>query len=207
MVLSAMPSSSSLSRNLPMCMSCSTMPSEYSSWPEMPRSSSLTWVRKCMRVPLHQTRTRACRPWCCSLDEVDGGGEVSSSTVSMRFLVSGPVSSIFCPSAGPGVDHAARAELLAEGLAVGQHHVAGVVLVLRLLLGVEVVEVAEELVEAVVGRQVLVAVAEVVLAELAGGVALALSRPAMVGSSTCACPPRRRAGRPWTGRCGTRSGR
>ena len=46
-----------------------------------------------------------------------------------------------------------------------------VVGVLRLLLGVEVVEVAEELVEAVVGRQHLVAVAEVVLAELAGGVA------------------------------------
>ena len=42
---------------------------------------------------------------------------------------------------------------------------------LRLLLGVEVVEVAEELVEAVDGRQELVQVAEVVLAELAGGVA------------------------------------
>ncbi|MCY1179215.1 hypothetical protein D9M73_196010 [compost metagenome] len=36
------------------------------------------------------------------------------------------------------------------------------------------IEVAEELVEAVVGRQVLVAIAEVVLAELAGGVALLL---------------------------------
>ena len=42
---------------------------------------------------------------------------------------------------------------------------------LRLLLGVEVVEVAEELVEAVDRGQVLVAVAEVVLAELAGRVA------------------------------------
>ena len=46
-----------------------------------------------------------------------------------------------------------------------------VVRVLRLLLGVQVVEVAEELVEAVGGRQELVLVAEVVLAELAGGVA------------------------------------
>ena len=43
--------------------------------------------------------------------------------------------------------------------------------VLRLLLGVEVIEIAEELVEAVDRRQKLVAVAEVVLAELAGGVA------------------------------------
>ena len=42
---------------------------------------------------------------------------------------------------------------------------------LRLLLGVQVVQVAEELVEPVHRRQVLVAVAEVVLAELAGGVA------------------------------------
>ena len=43
--------------------------------------------------------------------------------------------------------------------------------VLRLVLGVEVIEVAEELVEAVHGRQELVAVAEMVLAELSGRVA------------------------------------
>ena len=45
---------------------------------------------------------------------------------------------------------------------------------LRLLLSVQVVEVAEELIEAVVGGQVLVAVTEVVLAELACRVALGL---------------------------------
>ena len=67
---------------------------------------------------------------------------------------------------GDAVEDAARAELLLE------RRVLRVVLVLRLLLGVEVVEVAEELVEAVHGGQELVAVAEVVLAELAGGVAL-----------------------------------
>ena len=49
--------------------------------------------------------------------------------------------------------------------------VAGIGPLLGLLLGVEVVEVAEELVEAVDRRQVLVPVAQVVLAELAGGVA------------------------------------
>ena len=64
--------------------------------------------------------------------------------------------------------HAARAVLLPE-LRILRVEVA-----LRLLLGVEVVEVAEELVEAVLGRQVLVAVAEMVLAELAGGIALRL---------------------------------
>ena len=68
------------------------------------------------------------------------------------------------------LQHAARAELGAE---LGVLRIVGV---LRLLLGVEVVEVAEELVEAVHGRQELVAVAEMVLAELAGGVALRLEQ-------------------------------
>ena len=103
----------------------------------------------------------------------------SSSTVSIRFLVSGPVFSIVCLPTLPNcridgrvvlvgrlaLQHAARAELLPE------IRVLRIVGVFRLFLGVEVVEVAEELVEAVHGRQVLVAVAEMVLAELAGGVA------------------------------------
>ena len=42
--------------------------------------------------------------------------------------------------------------------------------VLRIFFGVEVVEIAEEFVEAMDGRQIFIAVAEVVLAELAGGV-------------------------------------
>ena len=46
----------------------------------------------------------------------------------------------------------------------------------RVRHGVEVVQVAEELVEAVQRRQVLVQVAQVVLAELPGGVALRLER-------------------------------
>ena len=68
----------------------------------------------------------------------------------------------------PGVDHAAGAEVLAE---VREVLLGRVVVELGLLLGVEVVEVAEELVEAVHRGQELVAVAEVVLAELPGGVA------------------------------------
>ena len=65
-------------------------------------------------------------------------------------------------------EHAAGTEALAE---VREVRRVGVVRVLGLLLRVQVVEVAEELVEAVRRRQVLVAVAEVVLAELAGRVA------------------------------------
>jgi len=46
-----------------------------------------------------------------------------------------------------------------------------------------VVEVAEELVEAVHGREELVLVAQVVLAELSAGIASGLSSSAIVGSS------------------------
>ena len=66
---------------------------------------------------------------------------------------------------GHAVEHAARSELLLE------LRILGIVGQLRFFLGVQVIEVAEELVEAVHGRQVFVAVAEMVLAELAGGVA------------------------------------
>ena len=49
--------------------------------------------------------------------------------------------------------------------------VLGIVGVLRLVLGIQVIEIAEELVEAMNRRQKLVAVAEMVLAELPGHVA------------------------------------
>ena len=59
-----------------------------------------------------------------------------------------------------------------------ERRVLRIVRQLRLLLGVEVVEVAEELVEAVDRRQRLVAVADVVLAELPRGVAETLEQAA-----------------------------
>ena len=105
----------------------------------------------------------------------------------MRFLVSGPVSLIFClptlPQRGSTVgsslsvaqecDDAARTELFAE---LREVLVSGVVRHLRLFLGVEVIEVAEELIEAVIGGQHVIEIAEMVLAELAGGVALVLEQ-------------------------------
>ncbi len=80
----------------------------------------------------------------------------------------GVLDALAAVAVGPAVQHAAGTEPLAE---VRELLLRRVVRQLRLLLGVEVVEVAEELVEAVHRRQELVAVAEVVLAELAGGVA------------------------------------
>ena len=67
----------------------------------------------------------------------------------------------------PGVQHAARAKLLLVlGILLPR-----IVQLFRLFLGVEVVEIAEPFVEAVAGGQELVAIAQVVLAELRGGVA------------------------------------
>lgn len=72
------------------------------------------------------------------------------------------------------MEHATRPERLQESLAVGHHQVLRIILVFRFLFGVEVIEIAEELVEAVDRWQVFVEVAFVVLAELSGGVALPL---------------------------------
>jgi hypothetical protein len=63
----------------------------------------------------------------------------------------------------PAVDDTARAEALAEVREIVGRRVVGE---LRLLLGVQVVEVAQELVETVRSRQELVLVPEVVRAEL-----------------------------------------
>ena len=100
----------------------------------------------------------------------------------------------------PAVQDAARPE---SSCGIREVLLLRVVGQLRFLFGVEVVEVAEELVEAMHGRQVLVAVAEVVLAELAGGVALRLqelgdgrvfgaaARPATPGKPTLVRPVRK----------------
>ena len=69
------------------------------------------------------------------------------------------------------LQHSARAEAVVEVL---EAVLRRVVRILGLLLGVQVVEVSEELVEAVDGREELVAVAEVVLPELPGRVAVVL---------------------------------
>jgi hypothetical protein len=74
------------------------------------------------------------------------------------------------PVGGLALHDTARAEVRAEG------GIARVVKILRFFLGVEVVEITEEFVEAVHGGQKFVAVAQMVLAELAGGVALLLQQ-------------------------------
>jgi hypothetical protein len=69
----------------------------------------------------------------------------------------------------PGMDDTARAEGLVE---VRKILLRGIVGLLRILFGVEMVEVPEEFIEAMIRRQHMVQVTEVVLAELPGGIAL-----------------------------------
>jgi hypothetical protein len=97
--------------------------------------------------------------------------------VSMRLVSSGPVfDDLLTDSskgwidrrvvlvAGLGLEHTARSEFGAEG------RILRVVGILRLFLGVEVVEIAEELIETMHRRQVFISVAKMILAELPGGV-------------------------------------
>ena len=76
---------------------------------------------------------------------------------------------------GEAVDHAARAEILAE---VRKFRIVGLRIIgkLRLFLRVEVIEIAVEFVEPMRGGQKLILVAEMILAELAGGIALGLQQ-------------------------------
>src|SRR5688572_25941700 len=71
------------------------------------------------------------------------------------------------------MDDTARTEILAE---VRKVLLRRVVVHLRLFLGVQMIEVPVELIEAVRRRQILVEIAEVVLAELAGRVAVVIEQ-------------------------------
>ena len=97
MVSSARPSSSSVSSSFPTSSSCSTITSWYGDCqrPARPSVSGLACVRKCMCVVLNQRKNgvpaacwRPMKSTACSY--------TSSSMVCMRFLVSGPVSSMRC---------------------------------------------------------------------------------------------------------------
>ncbi len=71
------------------------------------------------------------------------------------------------------------------------------------LHGVEVIEVAEEFVEPVHGGQELIEIAEVVLAELAGGITQVFERRGNRAGLERANRCWRRPGRPWSCPCGS----
>jgi hypothetical protein len=77
---------------------------------------------------------------------------------------------------GDTVEHTTGAELLLVVFDIARVGLGEVLVIalLGLFLSIQVIEVAEELVEAVHSRQMRVTIAEVILAELAGGVAVLL---------------------------------
>src|SRR5215813_4879982 len=87
---------------------------------------------------------------------------ISASMVSIRFLVNGPVSLISCVPSG----FAQECRTPRGSKSLLEFGVLGVVRVLRLLLCVQMVEVAKELVETMNGWQELVPIAKMILAEL-----------------------------------------
>ncbi|MNP03154.1 hypothetical protein D3C76_950290 [compost metagenome] len=124
-----------------------------------------------------------------------GGGFV----VDGFHALGGQRAGVLDAAVGVGMDHPARRGGLDEVRIILRPVGA-----LRLLLGVQVVEVAEELVEAVIGRQEFVAVAQVVLAELTGRVALRLER--LGDGDVAVLDADRRAGHADLGQAGTQRG-
>ena len=136
-----------------------------------------------MRKDVHARRIEIAEPRrsrrLLTADEILGSREkflvdrfhalgVERAGIFDRLLADTPKNGIYCRIiliGGLGLENAARPELRAEA---GVLRIVGI---FRLLFGIEVIEVAEEFVEAVHGRQMLVAISQVVLAELAGSIA------------------------------------
>jgi hypothetical protein len=97
----AMPRSSIAFSTVPTLRSWSIMTSAYSPFqrPAWPMLSGLGWVRKCMCVKLTQTNMGFPAFTCLPMNSA-ARAAMSSSIVSMRFFVSGPVSSIFWVPSG-----------------------------------------------------------------------------------------------------------
>ena len=167
-----------------------------------------TCVRKCMWVKLTQRKNGLSAFDCRSMKSTArGGGVVVDRLHPLLRQRAGVLDRLLADLAearvhgrvvdvrGLAVQHAARAELLAE------RRVLGIVAQLGLFLGVQVVEVAVELVEAVDRGQKFVAVAQVVLAELAGGVAVRLEQLGDRRVLLLEARAESRACRPWSARC------
>ena len=137
----------------------------------------------CMRVELNQAKNGFLSRFARSMKS-SVAPRNSSSTVSMRFLVSGPVSVQLClphlPKRGssPGVSTmvAVQSQDAARTETQPELRILRIIGVLRFVLGIQMVEIAEELVEAVNRRQKVIAIAKMVLTELSGNVALRLEQ-------------------------------
>ncbi len=99
-VFSAIPRSSSHCSSWPTYPSSSTMPSAWEPRPVEPSVSGLRCVQMCMRVGQNQLKKGLPSFTDRSMKSSDAASS-SSSIVSMRSVVRGPVSSITCRPTGP----------------------------------------------------------------------------------------------------------
>ena len=68
--------------------------------PAWPTLSGFVWVRRCMCVVFIHTKNGVSASFCRVMKSI-AAETVSSSMVSIRFLLSGPVSSMRCFPSGP----------------------------------------------------------------------------------------------------------
>jgi len=103
-----------------------------------------------------------------ALNEVNGG--IYGFIIHGLHAFFGQGAGVLDLAVGRGLDHATRPKFFAE------LRTFRIVLVFRLFLGVEVVEVAEEFIKTVIGGEHFITVTQVILAELTGGIALSLEQ-------------------------------
>ena len=165
-------------------------------------------VTTCMRVGLSHRKNGLLSAFALSMN-FSARSRISSSTVSIRFGIqrAGVLDLLLADLAParlhgrvvrvrrPAVDHVARTDFVHQGPADSWGG--------RVLHGIEVIEIAEELVEAVDRRQELVQVAKMVLAELAGGVAHRFECGGDRRRLVRAFRSWRRPGPRWSCRCGS----
>ena len=120
-----------------------------------------------MRVEFHQ-RKKGLSACLAPLQKIERA--CGDLIVNRLHALNGQRTGVLNVAIGGGFDYAARSEFLLE------LSVLGIIRMLGFLLGVEVVEVAKEFVKAVIGRQHLVQIAQVILAVLCGHVALVLQQ-------------------------------
>lgn len=97
MVLASRPSSVSLASTWPTWPSCSTMPSAYTPSPVLPSEAAFRCVKTCILVEFHQRKNGLSAFFARSMKS-SAFAVTSSSIVSMRLRVRGPVS-LMRPSA------------------------------------------------------------------------------------------------------------
>ena len=157
----------------PRCLSWSIIVSWYGDChsPAWPTLSGLVWVNACMWVKLHQTKNGVARG-VLALDVIDcdvrrlrrrwSPSASCSAARCLRWSACRPArtsessGSVDTSACGLALEHAARMRQLVEQREL---ILVRIVRLLGFFLGVEVIQVAEELVEPVHRRQVLVQVA------------------------------------------------